>query len=326
MTKKALNFIIAFCDLILMPLTLASSILFLAVRRLGVRKMVWSKKIFMKIGVFPIRDHYYEPLFNSKHLRYSLRQDRHLPGIKMNDKEQIELLRKFNFNDELVAIPMDDKNVSNKNKMEFFYNNPSFGPGDAEYLYNMIRLFKPKRIIEIGSGYSTLLASKAIRENQKHDKGYVCEQICVEPYEMDWLEKLSLQIIRNKIESVDKQIFNGLEENDILFIDSSHMIRPQGDVNFEYLELLPIIKSGVIVHIHDIFTPKDYLDEWILGDVKLWNEQYLLEAFLVFNTEYRIIGALNYLKHHYAKELYAKCPILANKIDEEPCSCWLIRS
>ena len=88
------------------------------------------------------------------------------------------------------------------------------------------------------------------------------------------------------------------KKNDILFIDSSHIIRPQGDVLFEYLEILPILNPGVVVHIHDIFSPKDYLDNWIINDHLFWNEQYLLEAFLSFNNNSPFIdGLLNALKN-----------------------------
>ncbi|MBU4289013.1 MAG: class I SAM-dependent methyltransferase [Proteobacteria bacterium] len=285
------------------------------------QRMIWSKKIFMKIGIFPIRDHYYEPLFNPSHLRMSLRKDRTLPGINLNTQEQLNLLNKFSFNEELKKIP-----INKTNDLEFYYNNPSFGLGDAEYLYNMIRLFKPRKLIEIGCGNSTLMAINAIRQNKKDNQNYFCEHICIEPYEMDWLKKLEVKVIRERVENIDKQIFSDLEANDILFVDSSHIIRPQGDVLFEYLEILPILKQGVLVHIHDIFTPKDYLNEWVLEDMKFWNEQYLLEAFMTFNNEYRIIGALNYLKHNYFKELSAKCPILAKNIHEEPCSFWLIKN
>lgn len=86
-----------------------------------------------------------------------------------------------------------------------------------------------------------------------------------------------------------------------------------------------MLKSGVLVHIHDIFTPKDYLNEWIIDEIKLWNEQYLFEAFLTFNTEYKIIASLNYLKHNYLPEIPKVCPILKNKPDEEPCSFWIVR-
>lgn len=321
MKNSFLMTIIAVFDFMLMPFTFASALLFLAIRRMGMRRMLWSKKLFLKIGVFPIRDHYYEPLFNPKHLRASLRQDRSLPGINMNDSEQLAILKRFNFNDELTKIPLEQNS-----ELGFYYHNPSIGLGDAEYFYNMIRLFKPKKIVEIGSGYSTLMCVTAVKQNKIEDPTYTCEIICVEPYEMVWLEKLGLNIIREKVEVVDKKIFIDLAANDILFVDSSHMIRPQGDVLFEYLEIMPVLKPGVLVHIHDIFTPKDYLDEWVLVEMKLWNEQYLLEAFLSLNKDYRIIGALNYLKHHFPNELFEKCPILKKEANEEPCSFWVIRN
>ena len=95
---------------------------------------------------------------------------------------------------------------------------------------------------------------------------------------------------------------------------------------FEYLEIaLPVLKPGVIVHIHDIFTPKDYLDDWIYKQHRLWNEQYLLEAFLTFNNKFKIIGATNYLSHNYRDEFSAKCPIFASQRGREPGAFWLRR-
>ena len=320
MLRKFLNKIIVLCDFCLMPLTFISAVVLLVVRKAGMHRMIWSKRVLMRVGVFPITDHYYEPLFNPRHLKSSLRADRALPGIDLNDNQQLELLSRFNFNEELKKIPLEK--TSN---LEFYYDNPSIGTGDSEYLYNIIRLFKPKRVLEIGSGNSTLMAINAIRQNNNEDQHYSCEHVCVEPYECEWLEKLGIKIIRQKVEDIDKKTFSALEANDILFIDSSHIIRPQGDVLFEYLEILPILKKGVLVHVHDIFTPKDYLDDWVLKYIKLWNEQYLLEAFLTFNRDYKIIGALNYLKQHYFKELSAKCPMLANEVNQEPCSFWLVK-
>jgi hypothetical protein len=101
---------------------------------------------------------------------------------------------------------------------------------------------------------------------------------------------------------------------------------PQGDVLFEYLEALPMLKPGVFVHIHDIFTPRDYLQEWIVNETKLWNEQYLLEAFLSFNREFRIIGAVNFLTHHHPAVLAERFPILEMEIGHrEPGSFWIVR-
>jgi hypothetical protein len=115
-----------------------------------------------------------------------LRDDRRLPGIDFNDREQLDLLDKFNFNMELLEFPVDKRNETAG--AEFFYNSGMYCSGDAQYLYNMIRLFKPSRIIEIGSGQSTLMALNAIDKNKAADKNYHCEHICTEPFEEPWLE------------------------------------------------------------------------------------------------------------------------------------------
>lgn len=305
-------------DIIISPIILFSSSIFLFIRKIGIQHFILTKKIMMFVGVFPIRDHYYEPLFNAKHLRYALDEERTLPGINFNEDEQIEILNKFKYNEELKSFPLEDRD-----QIEYYYHNMNFSAGDSEYLYNIIRFFKPKKIIEIGSGHSTLMAINAINKNKEENKRYKNMHICIEPFEMPWLNQLNIEVIREKVEDIDKKIFKQLAKNDILFIDSSHVIRPQGDVLFEYLEILPILKSGVIVHIHDIFTPRDYSHKLIVEEVTLWNEQYLLEAFLSFNTEYKIIGAVNYLKHNHFTELSSKCPILKKEPYREPGSFWI---
>lgn len=272
------------------------------------------------VGILPIRDHYYEPLFQPKYLSHSLRDDRVLPGINLNTGEQLEILTKFSYNPELNAMPLD-----NPGKPEFYYNNGSFGPVDSQYLYNAVRLFKPRKIIEIGCGFSTLMIENALRDNEREKPDSHCKHICIEPYAPSWLEELNVDLIRKRVELVDIELFRNLDSGDILFIDSSHIIRPQGDVLFEYLEILPSLKPGVFVHIHDIFTPKDYLDEWVIDEIKLWNEQYMLEAFLSFNSRYKIIAALNHLKHNYFSEISRVCPILKKYHNEEPCSFWISR-
>jgi len=305
-------------DVLLSPFTLFSSILLFAIRKIRVSNMPISKKIFKAVGVFPITNHYYEPLFDDRKLKVPLNKDRSIPGIKWNSETQLSLLEKFNYQDELNRIPWDKTG-----ELSFFFNNPSLGPGDAEYLYCMIRHFKPGRIIEIGSGYSTLMAKEAIENNKRENSLYNCEQICIEPYEMPWLEKTGVQVIRKLVENVDVSFFSSLQNNDILFIDSSHMIRPQGDVLYEFLEILPSLNPGVVIHIHDIFSPKDYTKKHIVEDVLFWNEQYLLEAFLSCNRDFAIIGALNYLKTHFPAKLNAKMPVLRNHPDHVPGSFWI---
>jgi len=131
---------------------------------------------------------------------------------------------------------------------------------------------------------------------------------------------------KEKVEDVDINIFKELQKDDILFIDSSHIIRPQGDVLLEYLEILPQLNPSVLIHVHDICTPKDYLDDFVFNYHYLWNEQYLLEALLTNNSSFRIIGAVNYLKHHHFKELADKCSILKRQPDREPGSFWMIKN
>lgn len=308
-------------DVALSPLVFIAAVLLKLVRRLGIWRMPISKSIFNQVGIYPVRDHYYEPMFNyPARLHHSLRDERNLPGINLNDSVQLGWLSRFHYAEELLRFPRTSSDATS-----YFYDNPNFAEGDAECLYSLIRECKPRRIIEIGSGFSTMMARAAITQNQKEDKDYQCRHICVEPYEMAWLEKLGgLEIIREQVESLDKELFLELGENDILFIDSSHVIRPQGDVLCEYLEILPILKQGVLVHIHDIFTPFDYLDRWLLDEVKLWNEQYLLEAFLSNNEQYEIVLALNYLAHRHTDKLEEKFPMLRGKAAQiEPRSMWI---
>lgn len=287
-------------DIALSPLVYLAALLLRNVRKAGIRRLPFCKAALLNVGVFPIRNHYYEPLFDWRLLRHPLDQPRHLPGIDWNSAEQLALLNQFQFNDELADIkgPKTDD-------LTYHLDNAAFKSGDAEYLYNLIRLKQPKRIFEIGSGNSTLIAIKAIKKNIEMRHGYVCKHVCVEPYEMPWLEQTGVQVIRQRVEDVDRKFFDELQADDILFIDSSHIIRPQGDVLCEYLELIPGLNAGVIVHVHDIFSPRDYLKEWIVDDVSFWNEQYLLEAFLSCNKEWKIIGALNYLRNEHYDELKA---------------------
>jgi hypothetical protein len=305
-------------DVLLVLFVYPCALLLKIVRRAGVQRMTFCKAALLRIGVFPIRNHYYEPQFDLRKTRYSLSRERSLPGIHWNTEEQLRILGTFNFSGELEDIPHDKPDGR-----EFYMNNDTFKSGDAEYWYQLVRLKRPKRIFEIGSGNSTLMAVRAIRRSHQEDPGYRCKHVCIEPYEMPWLDELPISVIRKKVEEVEVSFFSELEENDVLFIDSSHVIRPQGDVLFEYLELLPTLKKGVIVHVHDIFSPRNYPAQWLVDDVKLWNEQYLVEAFLSHNSSWKIIGALNYLHHNHYDKLRSVAPFLTS--DREPGSLYLQR-
>jgi hypothetical protein len=302
-------------DFVLFLFVYPAAFLLKYVRIVGIHRLPLCKKALLQIGIFPIRDHYDEPLFNPKHLVHPVSENRILPGIDWNVSEQLNVLNEFSYNNELRTIPRSQTDQQN-----FYMENVSFTFGDAEYWYNLIRWRKPERIFEIGSGYSTLMAMKAIKKNEEDVPGYKCKHICIEPYKRPWLETVGAAVIRKKVENIEKEFFSQLGENDILFIDSSHIIRPQGDVVFEYLEVLPTLNKGVIVHIHDIFSPREE-DYWAKGKVKFVNEQYLLEAFLTSNPDWKIIGALNYLQHNYYEELKARCPFLTP--DREPSSFYI---
>lgn len=270
----------------------------------------------MNIGVFPIRNHYYEPVFDFRNVNGSTRSIRNLPGINWNIEEQLDVLKAFSFTSEL-----DDLSIESKDIPSFSFSNNMFQAGDAEYWYQLIRLKKPKRLFEIGSGNSTIVAMHAIKKNREEKPDYECKHVCIEPYEMPWLESTNASIMRKKVEDVELSFFSELEENDILFIDSSHIIKPEGDVLYEYLEILIRLNKGVIVHIHDIFSPSNYRAEWLKERVVLWNEQYLLEAFLSCNNAWKIIGALNYLRHNHYDALRTACPVLTAK--HEPASFYI---
>jgi hypothetical protein len=315
--RALLLFIIPSADIALAPLTYIAGCILKLVRRAGVHRLPKCKNALLKVGVFPIRNHYHEPRFDYRH-SIDFRKERFLPGIEWNISGQTELLNKLIFSGELLQVPV---NRPKSPHATFFMNNYTFMSGDAEYWYQIIRALKPSRIYEIGSGNSTLMAVNAVNMNRKQDKSYRCEHVCIEPYEMPWLESTGVSVIREKVETLSVEFFRRLEASDVLFIDSSHVIRPGGDVLFEYLELLPSLNPGVIVHIHDIFSPRDYPSRWVVDEVKFWNEQYLVEAFLTNNPNWEILGSLNYLHHNHYDKLKSVAPSLTP--ESEPGSFYI---
>lgn len=308
-------------DYILVPVVYISALIFRYIRTSDSTFSVFKKckKVLLKVGIYPLVDQYYEPLFHPRHFYKSTREDRFLPGLNLNDEKQLNFLNTLKYTDELNLL-----SVEKEKEDEFYYNNDVFGAADAQLYYQILRTYKPKKIIEIGSGFSTLLALEALKNNKKEDSNYSFDFTCIEPYEMPWLEsKKEIKVVREKVELIDKEIFKSLNANDILFIDSSHVIRPQGDVLTIILEILPLIKRGVYIHIHDICTPKDYYDIE-LDNFHFFNEQYLLEAFLSFNKVFEILAANYYLSYHHFDALKQKCPILS--YERGLGSFWMIRN
>jgi len=219
---------------------------------------------------------YYEPLPDFQSITTEqLERRREFPSIDFKWEEQLRLLRELSqYREELDVV-----------------QNDYFNGFDAAVYYSLIRHLKPKRVIEIGSGYSTRIAHKALARN-----GNDGALTCIEP-NPERLNGLSLKVelIRKRVEEIDVEFFTQLEANDILFIDSSHTVKFGSDVCYEFLEVLPLIKPGVWVHVHDIFFPHDYPAEWLMKRRLALNEQYLLEAFLSFNREFQVALANHWL-------------------------------
>ncbi len=288
-------------DALMLPILYPAAWLLKKVRRVGIHRLPLCRRALRRIGVFPIRDHFYEPLFNHERLQRPLSAERSLPGIDFNLDAQLALLQELGTAGQLHEV---------SGTPSIAIDADTFGPGDAEFWYGLIRARKPARIFEIGSGHSTRVAIRAIQRNQLENPSYSCKHMCIEPFKSDWLEQTGVTVLRSKVEDLGPDMFRELRRNDILFIDSSHMIRPQGDVLFEYLQLLPRLNVGVIVHVHDIFTPRDYPACWLKDRVRFWNEQYLLEAFLTSNGDWKVLAALNHLHHSHQARLAAACPSL----------------
>lgn len=314
---RIVGLISAILDIVLAAVTLPAAVLLWVVRRIGLQRLPLSRRVLIGVGVLPVRRHYYEPFVIRDEVENPA-LPRSLAGIDWNLQGQRELLATLRFEQEL--LPGAHK-IQDPSGAPFSFQNESFTSGDAEYLYQLIRRMRPSRVIEIGSGLSTILVSAAIERNGIDEPGYRCVHTCIEPFESPWLESMRVRLMRQRVETVDPRLFAELADGDLLFIDSSHVIRPGGDVLFEYQRILPSLARGVIVHIHDIFTPRDYPEQWIFDKRLLWNEQYLLEAFLTSNPDWQIIGALNLLKHEQFNELQRVCPYITS--DREPGSFYI---
>jgi hypothetical protein len=208
-----------------------------------------------------------------------------------------------------------------------------FGPGytrvDALVLYAMIREKKPKQYLEVGSGLSTYYASVAAQRNAQ--EGHPMLITCVEPYPFPALATIpGIRVRKNEVQVESLDLFTGLGENDVLFIDSSHIVRLDGDVPFLFLEVLPILRPGVNIHIHDIpfpyhgpYPPKLWIYDatWPVW----WNESMLLHALLCGNQDFTISLSAPLLRYHDEPFLAELIPAYEN-IEKEPntfSSIWL---
>jgi methyltransferase family protein len=265
-------------------------------------------RLWEKHGLHITPVHFYQPIPDTQLLSETLwSHPSELAGIDMNDAMQLDLLRNHfpKFRHEYERIPTKPT----EEETQFYLGNGPFDHADALGAYCMVRHFQPRLIIEVGSGFSSLLLGQAAAKNKSS------QLICIEPFPRKFLRNgfPGLQsLIDKKVQDIDLEFFSQLESGDILFIDSSHTVKIGGDVNYLFLEVLPRLKPGVIVHVHDIFLPFEYRRDWVLDEFRFWTEQYLLQAFLTFNSEFEVLLANSYLHHYHQSDLKTAYPSLTS--------------
>jgi hypothetical protein len=246
--------------------------------------------------------HYYDPLPDFRAITARASRSRQpSPAIDFDLPGQQALARRLGaaYGGEIAAAAST-----------FDFQNEYFAGLDAAMYYALIRDLTPRRVVEIGSGFSTRIAAMALQRNR--EAGHAGELICVEPYPQPRLldAKLVMTLIEQPVEQVPLEVFDALEANDVLFIDSSHAVKFGGDVCREFLEILPRLAPGVWVHVHDIFFPDDYPAQWLIDRRLAFNEQYLLEAFLAFNRTFAVRAANHWLQAAHADAIADICPAL----------------
>ena len=240
-------------------------------------------------SIYP--NHYYSPIPDLSRLTgEQLGRRTSMKGIALDTVAMLKLADSFfaRFGAEYAVFGQTPPNQEGR----FFLGNGVFERIDAEVLHCMIRHFSPKRMIEIGSGYSSLITAAACERNRA--EGRPAQFTLIEPYPNDLFLKTIpgvSHLHRKRVEDCPLAMFEELEAGDILFIDSSHVIRSGNDVEYEYFEIIPRLRPGVVIHIHDVFLPFRYPANWINQEFIFWNEQYLVEALLMHNPSYRVIWA-----------------------------------
>ena len=265
-----------------------------------VRKL-HQENVSLKENCFYPPGHYYSPVISVSEIKkreaeiWEKGQIDGIAGIDLCTEDQLRLIEELaGFYAELPFNAEKSKNL------RYYFENDYYTYTDGIVLYAMIRRFRPKNIIEIGSGFSSALM---LDSNELFfDKSI--QLTFIEPYPdrlyslINEEDKKSTRIIEKFVQAVDLDEFEKLGKGDILFIDSTHVVKTGSDVNHILFEILPRLKSGVLVHFHDVFYPFEYPKEWVFSGWN-WNENYFLKAFLMYNTRFKIRLFSQYIHQHY---------------------------
>jgi len=230
---------------------------------------------------------------------------RELPGIDLNEPGQWALLQEFKrYYRDLPFPPHKTEG------WRYYYENGYYSYSDGIFLYSMLRHLRPRRLIEVGCGYSSCVILDT--SERFLDRSIHCTFIepcperllsLVEPGEAE-----RLHLVRQRLQDVDLGLFAELGANDVLFVDSTHVAKVGSDVNRLFFDILPRLESGVFVHFHDVFYPFEYPKEWIY-EGRAWNEDYLLRAFLQFNSAFKIQFFNAFLEHFHADWFRQEMPL-----------------
>ena len=274
----------------------------------------------IKTLLFAPPGHYYSPLPDLKAIKENRKQIflQHDPllGLDIGHSRQIDLLKTFRKH--YADMPFQDKP---NRKQRYYFSNGLFSYSDAIILYSFIRHFKPKRIIEVGSGFSSAVMLDTSDQffNNKIDITFI------DPFPkrlkrlLSELDRSQYRIIAKPVQSVPTNLFVKLNKDDILFIDSSHVSKIGSDVNHLIFKILPILNPGVIIHFHDIPWPFVYPEKWVFQG-RAWNEAYLLRAFMQYNEAFEILYHNSYMGHCCEKEVADMLPLCLKNIGG---SIWL---
>jgi hypothetical protein len=256
--------------------------------------------------------HFYSPIPSLEEVRSRENKifgeiPREIPGIDLREAEQIELFNQLSAY--YAEQPFQDTKQEN---IRYFFANPNYSYGESIVLYSLIRHIKPKRIIEVGSGYSSCVS---LDTNELFfDNTIQCTFI--EPYPellyslIKESDRERIRVIPSKLQEVDLSVFSSLVADDILLIDSTHVTKVDSDVNHLLFRIIPHIASGVYIHFHDICYPFEYPKEWVYQG-RAWNEAYILRAFLQYNCSYEISLFNSFLGHFYRDILLRNMPLCA---------------
>ena len=286
--------------------------------RKSVKKIPYFQSIYTKLyGLEAPPGHFYSPLPDLEAVKLKEKEifenkPRELPGIDLNEEYQLQLFREF------VKYYNEQPFTSHKIKdFRFYFENFLYPYSDAIFLYCMMRHYQPKTIIEVGgSGYSSCLI---LDTNERFlDNKLSC--ICIEPYPKNIFallkedEEETFQLIQKPVQEVDLGFFQQLSHNDILFIDSTHVAKIDSDVNYLLFQVLPSLKSGVLIHFHDIFYPFEYPKEWVYNG-RAWNETYMLRSFLQYNSKFMVVFFNTFLQHFHQNLFAAEMPLCLKGVE-----------